>query len=77
MKKTCPSPEALLVAIRAKCMDCSGGQRILVERCSITQCPLHPYRSIKAMGEFERGNREIEGQIDLYDILTLTEGKAI
>lgn len=27
MRKNLPSSEALLVAIRAKCMDCSGNQR--------------------------------------------------
>ena len=31
-------------AIRAKCLDCSGGSRYEVEQCVITDCPLYPYR---------------------------------
>ena len=50
MNKNLPSSEALLVAIRAKCMDCSGNQRKEVERCRLKDCPLHPYRSVKAIG---------------------------
>lgn len=31
-------------AIKAKCLDCSGGIRAEVRRCSATNCPLWPYR---------------------------------
>jgi len=31
-------------AIRAKCLDCSGGNRAEVERCTVTGCALYPYR---------------------------------
>jgi len=39
MKKFTP-----LKAIRAKCLDCSGGQPSEVRRCDIEDCPLFPYR---------------------------------
>lgn len=31
-------------AIRAKCMECSGGSFKEVRECHITDCALHPYR---------------------------------
>ncbi len=31
-------------AIRAKCLDCSGGQYIEVKLCPIKDCTLYPYR---------------------------------
>lgn len=31
-------------AIKAKCMDCSGGDFSEVAACQVTECPLHPYR---------------------------------
>ncbi len=31
-------------AIKAKCMDCSCGSFIEVRECTITDCPLYPYR---------------------------------
>jgi hypothetical protein len=33
-----------LQAVRAKCLDCSGGSRQEVRLCPITRCPLWPYR---------------------------------
>jgi hypothetical protein len=36
-----PSP---LRAIRAKCLDCSGGNKAEVRRCVVTQCALYPFR---------------------------------
>lgn len=44
------SREALLIAIRAKCMDCSGHSRVEVERCLLKNCPLYPYRTKEAVG---------------------------
>jgi hypothetical protein len=41
MGKTKHSP---LRAIRAKCIDCSGGSRAEVRRCTVTDCSLYPYR---------------------------------
>jgi len=31
-------------AIRAKCIDCSGGQLAEVKECTVTECTLYPYR---------------------------------
>lgn len=31
-------------AIRAKCLDCSGGSREEVKQCVIPDCPLYPFR---------------------------------
>ena len=33
-----------LKAIRAKCVDCSGGSRSEVRDCTIVSCPLYVYR---------------------------------
>ena len=33
-----------LKAIRANCIDCSGGQTKEVRECVIKHCPLYPYR---------------------------------
>ncbi len=32
-------------AIRAKCLDCSGGQFKEVRLCSVKSCPLYEYRN--------------------------------
>lgn len=32
-------------AIRAKCLDCSGNDRNEVKGCSVTSCPLWPFRN--------------------------------
>ena len=31
-------------AIRAKCIDCSGGNKAEVRKCVIPECPLFPFR---------------------------------
>lgn len=74
MKKNLPTSDALLIAIRAKCLDCSGNVRKLVERCSITNCPLHPYRSIRAVGETQERQMKIDGQVDLFEVLNQMKG---
>lgn len=33
-----------LKAIRAKCLDCSGGSSEEVRQCVIPDCPLYPFR---------------------------------
>ena len=35
----------VLAAIRAKCLDCSGGNRAEVADCLVRSCPLWPFRS--------------------------------
>ena len=63
------SAQTLLVAIRAKCMDCSGNSRREVERCGLKDCPLYPFRNVKAAGVKEDRQPEILGQIDIMDLL--------
>ncbi len=54
-----------LIAIRAKCLDCSGGSRSVVEECLINDCPLYPYRSVSAVNDQEE--EQMEGQISMFD----------
>lgn len=42
-------------AIRAKCMDCCAGQFIEIRLCTISSCPLYPYR----MGHRPKGEEVI------------------
>lgn len=37
-------------AIRAKCLDCSGGSSNEVKMCPIKDCPLYPFRFGKRVG---------------------------
>lgn len=39
-----PEPTTPLAAIRAKCIDCSGGQLSEIRHCHIVRCALHPFR---------------------------------
>jgi len=36
--------DAILKDIRAKCLDCMGGHRSMVETCGCDSCPLHKHR---------------------------------
>lgn len=71
--KSKPTPESLLTAIRAKCMDCSGNSRREVERCKLRDCPLWPYRNTRAIGMEPERHAEIDGQIDLFEVMTTKE----
>ena len=46
-------------AIRLKCLDCCAGYSAEVKSCSITTCPLFPFRMGVAIPEFrkKRGQR--------------------
>lgn len=51
-----------LKAIRAKCLDCCCQQASEVRICTITECPLHPYRmgrnpSRAGIGKRDFGNK--------------------
>ena len=50
--------DAILRAIRQKCMDCCGRSKVLVERCAIKQCALWPYRMYQGKEEAKRTGRE-------------------
>lgn len=73
MKSNLPTSDVLLVAIRAKCLDCSGGSRREVERCKLKDCAIYPFRSVKAVGGEHERQTEINGQIDLFDVLMATK----
>ena len=50
-------------AIRAKCLDCSGGSEKEVRECRIVACSLHPYRMGKRPTTLERQRqRKQKGQ---------------
>lgn len=74
MKKGPIPSEDLLLAIRAKCMDCCGRARNEVERCDISDCPLHPYRSLRAVGDAQGQPKRIDGPMDLLDVLPGEKG---
>jgi hypothetical protein len=38
------APTPPLAAIRAKCLDCAGGQPSEVRQCLVLRCALHPFR---------------------------------
>jgi len=59
-----PTPQELIAAIHAKCLDCSGGSRKEVHNCKIKDCPLWPYRR----GEAREKQTQAKGQISLFDI---------
>lgn len=63
-----PTQQELLAAIHAHCLECSGGSRVLVERCNVKRCALLPYRSAKAMGA-QVTERKIKGQVDCFEVL--------
>ena len=71
MRKDLPESEALLIAIRAKCMDCSGNSRKMVEKCGIRDCPLHPYRTAEAVGDGRRERARASGQVDFGELLAV------
>lgn len=77
MKQDYPPREAVLAAIRAKCLDCCGNARKVVEGCQLASCPLHPYRSLKAIGDEREHRTEISGQLDLFGVLMTKEEKAV
>jgi hypothetical protein len=49
-----------LKAIKAHCLDCSGGSRKEVQGCEIADCPLYPYRLGKNPRRREFGQKTPE-----------------
>lgn len=45
--------EGLLRVMRRYCLRCSGGVKKLVKTCTITDCPLHPYRNCTALVQID------------------------
>jgi len=65
-----PTADELLAAIRAHCLECSGGSRTEVERCNVKNCKLRQYRSVKALGQFaDTGKMVGSRQISLFDAM--------
>lgn len=72
-----PQLEDVLRAVRLKCLDCSGSSQKLVDSCNIRDCPLYPYRSIRAMGEQKKTPKNM-WQISIFDgLLTEKEAKKL
>ena len=42
------APGSPLQAIRARCLACAGDSMAEVRRCTVSDCPLHPYRHKEA-----------------------------
>lgn len=45
---------AILKTIRAYCIQCSGGDKTEVKRCTVVKCELYPYRMGKDPNPFRR-----------------------
>lgn len=68
MKRTQPSAETLLADIRAKCLECCGGSRKLVDECRTTSCRLHRHRKGNAGVQTAMfAEEQLEGQIDMFE----------
>jgi len=58
-----PNPNSATKAIRAYCLECSGGSATEVRRCPITSCPLWPWRfgvrpkTAKRRGDLPEGQK--------------------
>ena len=59
--------EILRKAIRAHCLECSGGSRWDVHNCLVKECKLWPYRKGETQKK-ERKNKK-NRQLTLFDIL--------
>ena len=58
-----------LTAIRLKCIDCMGngpGARKLVETCRSPDCPLYPFRSLRALQEGKTEGTP-DGQMTMFE----------
>lgn len=62
-----PTAAELLVAIRAHCLECSGGSKKEVDGCLVKTCKLRKYRSVSAINEEKQATEE-DGQISLFDL---------
>lgn len=73
MSAPIPSAEALLAAIRAHCLECSGGSRKEVRNCRVTGCSLYPYRAPDAQArQPEKPQRH--RQISIADLINTKAG---
>lgn len=61
----CPiiTVDAMLLAVRKKCLDCCGGSRKAVDGCRSDDCALHAYRTIRTLLEdagYETGGEKCD-----------------
>lgn len=56
---------AIRTAVRAYCLQCSGGSRRELEKCSREDCPLHPYRNGNSRSTDRSGMQICAGQIHI------------
>ncbi len=52
--------EMLLKVMRKYCLRCSGNSKKLVKTCTITDCPLHPYRNCTALVQIDMLGKEVQ-----------------
>lgn len=62
-------------AIRAKCLDCSGGYSNEVASCPITDCPLYSYRDGHNPTLKGRGNADILKRVNDGSIAVCVESE--
>ncbi len=62
-----PSAESLLADIRAKCLDCCAGSRVLVDACRDQGCRLWRHRKGLAGQQQAMILDQLEGQIDMFE----------
>ena len=45
--------------VKAKCLDCCCWQRIEIANCTVSACPLHPYRPYQAGSDDEQEGQSL------------------
>lgn len=64
-----PSPRG---AIKAKCLECTGGQRQVVKECSALGCPLWRYRPYQGRVRAAKGSQSAPGNAPLPQEATIS-----
>lgn len=67
-------PESPIKAIRAKCIDCSGGNAAEARKCTAVNCPLWPMRM--AVSPFHASSRSAKLQVANFATSSATGGVA-
>lgn len=71
-----PTPRILLAAIRANCLECSGGSRKQVRNCEIKHCKLWPYRMGEKNPQKRKGGKgNTYRQLTVFDLMEELYGK--
>lgn len=64
-----------LQAIRANCIECSGGSKAEVRRCVIPHCPLYPFRMGKKPQKLPKIWTDEERQVRSYQLAAIRPKK--